>query len=111
MNNVKTLINNTLVKEDWKNPGVKFDFSSGCSCFEALKAVTSQLADFQEEARQDGSYVKTVKFDLKTADKDFTKEFHFDSFKELDKVISDYFIEVVPGDGVVSQGSLEVIFA
>ena len=111
MKNVKTLIKHILVKEDWKNPIVKFDFPSGCSCFEALEAVTSQLADFQEEARQDGSYIKSVKFDLKIADKDFTKEIYFDSFKELDKVISDYFTEVVPGDGVVSQGSLEILFA
>ena len=52
MNNVKTLINNTLVKEDWKNPVVKFDFSSGCSCFEALKAVTSSLKVIRKADRQ-----------------------------------------------------------
>ena len=111
MNNAKTLFNNTLVKEDWKNPVVKFDFFSGCSCFEALKVVTSQLADFQEEARQDGSYVKTVRLDLKIADKDFSKEFNFDFFKDLNKVICEYFAKVVSGNGVVSQGSLEVVFA
>lgn len=111
MNNLKEFLDNTLVKENWNNPVVNFDFSSGYSYFEALKAVTAELADFQEDARQDGSYIKTIKLVLKAADMDFVKEFHFDSLKDVDKDICDYFAEVVPGDGVVSQGFLEVTFA
>lgn len=103
---IKITLNNS-----WNAPAKELKAVPGYSYFEALEAVTADLADFQEEARQDGSYVKTVELLLKVSGTDKIKEFRYDSYVDLDKDVCDYFAEEVASDCVIDGGSLKVSFA
>lgn len=95
----------------WECYSKKIIIKEGYGYYKSLQSIADELGDYQNEAEQEGWYVKTINLTLHTETKNYTQKFNLVRKQDTDKLIADYFAATIPFDVIITCIKLNVKLA
>lgn len=86
----------------WENYVKEFFSTDGYSYYKTIQIITDELADYQNEAEQEGWYLKSINLTLQAKNKSYIKNFILRPQQDTDKVIADYFAAAIAANEKIS---------